>query len=108
MNRLSLPRSETSIRATTRRRVSQLQAAYDKLVVAADLIGVTSDPCHGSLFGDACHCREEDVVAGQAEDVADPVALAPAHRFRPAIVAVAAHQDVDPWPARADGANDVP
>ena len=46
-------------------------------------------------------------VAGQAEHVADPVALAPGHRLGPAVVAVAADQDVDLGPAGADAADHV-
>jgi hypothetical protein len=43
----------------------------------------------------------------KAEDVADPVALAPGHGFMPGIVAVAAHQDLHPGPAGADRLADV-
>src|SRR3954468_22448632 len=73
-----------------------------ELAVAANLLALAFDPAHGGSLGEALHPGEQDLVAGQAEDVADAVALAPSHRLGPAVVAVAADQDVDLGPAGAD------
>ena len=50
---------------------------------------------------------EQHLVAAEAEDVADPVALQPAHGLGPGIVAVAADQDVDGGPTAANGPDDM-
>ena len=50
---------------------------------------------------------QQHCVAGEAKDVADALALAPRHRLGPAVVAVAAHQNLDRRPAGADAADHV-
>src|SRR6266699_2540026 len=77
MNRLSAPWGPASMRAMTRRSTFQLVAA------------------------------QQHRVAGKAEDVADALALAPRHRLRPGVMAVAAHHDVDRRPAGTDMADDM-
>jgi hypothetical protein len=55
-----------------------------ELAVAADLLALVSDPAERRLFGEPGGGLQEDLVAGEAENVADAVALAPAHRLGPA------------------------
>src|SRR5207245_8113609 len=78
-----------------------------ELAEAPDLVDLALDPLQRRRLGEGRDASEQDWVAGQAEEVGDAVALAPAHRLRPTVVAVAAHQDVDPGPAPADGADHV-
>ena len=46
-------------------------------------------------------------VAGEAEDVVDAVGLAPAHQLVAGEARVGAQEDLDPWPALADLADDA-
>ena len=62
---------------------------------------------HSSVLGQGSDLGERDRVGGEAEDVADPVALAASHGVGPGVVAVAAHQDLDPRPAGAHALDDV-
>ena len=107
MKRLSAPWSDASTRAMTRRSAVPGLGGVGELAVAADLRGPALDPPQRRLLGEVRDAPEQHRVAGQAEDVADAVALAPAHGLGPAVVAVAAHQDVDRRPAGADAADHV-
>jgi hypothetical protein len=71
MNRLSVPRGPASTQAMTRRSTVQFLAASRKSPWRRTLSPSPSLP-------------QQHRVAGQAEDVAQPVALAPSHRLRPA------------------------
>ena len=51
---------------------------------------------------------EQPAVAGEAEDVIDPVRLAPRHQRLAGETAVSAKHDPDPRPTRADPCNDPP
>ena len=59
------------------------------------------------MLGKIGDLLQQDPIAGEAEDVADPVALHPSHRLGPAVMAVAADQDIDGAPTAADGPHDV-
>lgn len=50
----------------------------EELVVAADLRALALDPAHRGLVRQVDHAGEQDLVAGKAEGVGNPVALAPA------------------------------
>jgi hypothetical protein len=78
-----------------------------ELAEVPKLVDLALDPLQRRRFGEDRHVGEQDLVAGQAEEVGDAVALAPAHRLRPAVVTVAADQDVDLWPAPANGGHDM-
>src|SRR5260370_10442417 len=78
-----------------------------ELAVAADLVSLPTDPTHGGILGEMADPAQQHRVAGEAEDVADALALAPRHRFGPGVMAVAAHHDVDRRPACADMADDM-
>src|SRR5215212_4112418 len=54
-----------------------------ELGIAANLVGLALNPTEGHLLGKARDVPEQDLVAGQAEDVADPLTLAPAQGLRP-------------------------
>jgi hypothetical protein len=54
-------------------------------------------PGDGRALGEIGDPGREDRAAGEVEDVADPVALAPGHGLVPGVVAVAADQDLDFW-----------
>ena len=47
-------------------------------VIAADLFGLSFDPGDGDVLGQGGDLSKQGLVAGEPEDVADPVALAPA------------------------------
>ena len=51
--------------------------------------------------------RDEPVVAGEAEDVVDPVVFAPGHQSLAAEARVGPQQDAHPGPARPDLADDA-
>ena len=70
-------------------------------------LALARDPAKRRVLGQIGDPGEQDLVAGEAEDVADPVVLAPRHGLVPTVVAVAAHQDLHSWPAGADGLDDV-
>src|SRR5665213_1306917 len=79
-----------------------------ELGIAAHLaLGGCIEAIQANLLGLCRHAAQQYLVAGQAEDVADPIALAPRHTLRPAVVAVAPDQDIDAWPAGANCAHDV-
>ena len=48
---------------------------------AADLVGLALDPAERGVLRQICDLAQQDRVAGEAEDVADPVALQPGHRL---------------------------
>src|SRR5260370_36371216 len=73
-----------------------------ELAVAADLVSLTTDPADGGILGEMADPAQQHRVAGEAEDVADALALAPRHRLGPGAMAVAPHHDVDRPPARED------
>src|ERR1700680_248852 len=79
-----------------------LRHAYD-----LDLISLTADPSHDGILGEIADPVQQHCVAGEAKDVAGALALAPRHRLGPAVVAVAAHQNLDRRPAGADAADHV-
>jgi hypothetical protein len=78
-----------------------------ELAIAADLFPVTVKAAEGSVLGERADLAQQYRVAGQPEDVADAVALAPCHGFGPAVMAVAAHHDLDLGPAGADATDDM-
>jgi hypothetical protein len=78
-----------------------------ELAVAAHLVTLARDPAKRRVLGPIGHPGEQHWVAGEAEDVADPVALATGHGLVAGVVAVAADQDLDPRPASADGFHDM-
>src|ERR1700682_3869826 len=75
----------------------------EEVAITADLISLTADPSHGGILGEIADPVQQHCVAGEAKDVADALALAPRHRLGPAVVAVAAHQNLDRRTAGADG-----
>ena len=78
-----------------------------ELGVAARLGRRAGEPSHGGGVGQGRDLTEQSLVAGEAEDVADPVPLQPAQGLGPAVVAVAADQDLDPGPVLTDRADEV-
>src|SRR5439155_9055940 len=105
--RLSAPWGPASTRAITRRSVSQLCGGIAQFAVAADLAGLAVDPAERGILGETADPAQQHRIAGEAEDVADALALAPRHSLGAGVMAVAAHHDVDRRPAGADMANDV-
>src|SRR5260370_39505048 len=75
---------------------------------AADLLRFTRDAAEGGVLGERADLTQQHRVAGEAEDVADTLTLAPCHRLGPAIVTVAAHNDLDPRPAGAGLPENLP
>jgi hypothetical protein len=75
---------------------------------ATHVVGLALDAAHVGILGESGNSGQQDRVAGEPEDVADAVALAPGHGFVPGVVAVAAHQDLDPGPAGANRFHDMP
>ena len=59
------------------------------------------------FLGKRADLPQQHRVAGLPEDVADAVALAPGHRLGAAVMAVAAHHDVDRRPPGADAADSM-
>src|SRR5207342_3859647 len=49
----------------------------------------------------------EHRIAAKPEDVVNAVGIAPTHRFRPAVMAVTAHQDAHLGPVPADTRDDM-
>jgi hypothetical protein len=78
-----------------------------EIAVAADLLRFARDAAQGGVLGKRTNLAQQHWIAGKAEDVADAVALAPSHRLWPAVMAVAAHHDLDRRPAGADAADDM-
>jgi len=74
---------------------------------AADLRRGAGHPAEGCVVGKRRGPGQQHLVAAEAEDVADPVALQPGHRLGSAVVAVAANQDVHGRPMAADRAHDM-
>jgi hypothetical protein len=108
MKRLSLPWGEALMRAMTRRSADQVLAAQ-----ANSPKRRTWSASPWTRLTAASSARSAILVsrtwfAGEAEDVADPVALAPGHGFGPGVVAVAADEDLDPGPAAANRFHDMP
>jgi hypothetical protein len=62
-----------------------------EVTVAADLVAFTLEKAESGVLGEGADLAQQHRIAGQAEDVADAVALAPRHRLGPAVMAVAAH-----------------
>ena len=54
-----------------------------ELAVAAHLGALARDPAERRVLGQIGDPGEQDLVAGEAEDVADPVVLAPRHGLVP-------------------------
>jgi hypothetical protein len=78
-----------------------------EIAVAADLYSLASNPAQCGILGQRADLAQQHRVTGQPEDVADALALAPRHRLGPAVMAVAAHDDLDCRPAGADMADDM-
>ena len=95
------------MRAMTRRSQSQDPCAMAGLGVAAHH-GLARHRAFGShRIADLVHLPGERLGAGEAEHVIDAVMLAPAHRLRAGVMAVAAEGDVGLWPAPTDAANET-
>jgi hypothetical protein len=78
-----------------------------EVAVATDLVALAGKAAQGGILGERGDVAEQHRVAGQPKDVADALALAPCHRFGPAVMAVAAHDDLDRRPAGADAADNM-
>lgn len=78
-----------------------------ELAEAPNLVRLAGKPAHRRVFGPISDAPKQDGVAAQAEDVADAISFAPAHGLLAAVMAVAAHQDIDARPAGAEGVYDV-
>src|SRR3954463_7030424 len=78
-----------------------------EITIAADLLPFAIEAAQSGVFGQRTDLAPQHGVAREAEDVADPLALAPRHRLRPAVMAVATHHNVDRWPAGADVTNNM-
>ncbi len=76
-----------------------------EIAVAADLFAFASEAAKGGVLGQQADLAQQHRVAGQPEDVADALALAPRHRLGPAVMAVATDDDLDRRPAGADMAD---
>jgi len=50
---------------------------------------------------------QQDIVAGEAEDIVDVVGLAPVHQVRAGEAGIAAHQDLDRRPGLPDASDDA-
>ena len=75
-----------------------------EFTVATDLFRPAVEAADGGILGEIADLAQQHAVAGEAEDVADALALAPCHRLGPAVMAVAAHQNLDRRPAGTDAA----
>ncbi len=91
----------------TRRSTFQLFGGVAEITVAADLFRLPREPAQGGVLGERADLSQQHRIAGQAEDVADALALAPSHRLWPAVMTIAAHHDLDRWPAGADATDDM-
>ena len=60
-------------------------------IIAPDLFSLSIDPGDSGVLGERGDLPKQDLVAGEPEVVADPIALAPGHGFMAGIVAVAAN-----------------
>src|SRR3982074_3233010 len=93
-----------------------LDAGDDALDPAPALRGIVELPeaPHLAAFGrrlearggaplQCCNMTAECGVGGQAEDPIHPVLPAPVEHFRGCIMAVGAHQELDPWPIAPQG-----
>ena len=69
---------------------------------AAHRILVVDGPRHPDRVGGVLDLGGERLGAGQAEDVGDPIILAPVHRLRPAVMAVTPDGDRGVRPVAAD------
>ena len=77
------------------------------LAVAPHLHRLAFGPAVGHVFAEVTHAAEQHPVAGQPKDVADAGAFAEHHRLDAPVVAVSAHGDTHPRPARTDAAHDM-
>src|SRR4051812_49210623 len=75
---------------------------------ATDFVFARECALHGDRVGrDACQGMKQ-LIAGKAKNIINALAfLAPFHHFIAAVMAVAAHQDMDPGPMPADTPDDV-
>ena len=78
-----------------------------ELAIAADLLRLAGEATQSGVVGERTDLAQQHRVAGQPEDEADAPALAPRHRVGAAVMAVAAHDDLDCRPADANTADDV-
>src|SRR3954464_15046855 len=74
---------------------------------AADLLPLAGKTTQSGILGERADLAQQHLVAGQAKDVADTLALAPHHRLGTSVMTVAAHHDIDRRPAGADAADDM-
>ena len=79
-----------------------------KVVEAPDFVGVRLGATDGCVLRECCDPAEQHAVAGEAENVADPVALQPGHGLGAGVVAVAADHDLDLRPTGADRLDQMP
>src|SRR6476620_1714725 len=61
-----------------------------EIAVAADLFSLAGDAAESGVLVERADLAQQHRIAGQSEDVADALALAPCHCFGPAVMAVAA------------------
>ncbi len=78
-----------------------------EIAVAPNLFSLACEATQSGVFGERADLAQQHRIAGEPEDVADTLALAPRHRLGPAVMAVAAHDDLDCRPASADAADDM-
>src|SRR5258708_27349889 len=82
--------------------------AVAKGLEAAQLVFARERALHGDRVGRLARQSMKSIVAGEAKDVVDALGfLAPLHRLGAAVMAVAAHQDVDLGPMPADAFDDM-
>src|SRR5512144_3160393 len=103
MKRVSVPSLPASTRATMRRTRLHV-CGLEELLEAADLASARI----GLETGQGARLQSADVTLpcvgrGEAEDVVDPVRLAPVEYFRAGVVAVGADEDRHLRPVAADG-----
>ena len=77
------------------------------LAVATHLFGAGFEAPNRDILGEIDDLAQQHAVAGEAEDVADAVALADRDRLDASIMTVAADQDLDARPAGGDLPDDV-
>ena len=79
--------------------------AVASLGIAAQRLNLFLGSANPDIIGGLLDQSVEDFVAGQAENVIDPVGLAERHHFRAAVMAVAADGQPRMWPMLPDPAD---
>ena len=101
------PLGRCSALATTRRvrlQLSSVRQAKSAKRRAGRILGPALSRGLGELFGDRA---DQALVAGEAEEIIDPMVLAPGHELVPGKAEIRPQQDLDPGPVRPDLAEDA-